>query len=306
MVSVQCSGQELLAWRRTQLLRGGRAADLDWLLAMAADLSWEELQRLRILPESTAPLASSLESLEQLWSQHLQGHVPLQHLVGRCPWRDFELRISPAALIPRQETELLIDFALDCLQAQPLGRFPIAGRWADLGTGSGAMAIALARALPRWDGHAVDLSAAALDLAHANLNALTPSRKWLLHQGSWWEPLRSWWGRFDLVVSNPPYIPSGVVEALDPLVRDHEPRQALWGGEDGLDCCRAIVERAPQALSPGGWLLLEHHHDQSDRVLGLMSSAGLELTAARSDLSGVKRFAIARRPLGAEAVARPS
>jgi release factor glutamine methyltransferase len=306
MVSVQCSGQELLAWRRAQLLRGGRAADLDWLLAMAADLSWADLQRLRILPESIASLASSLEVLEPLWSRHLEGHVPLQHLVGRCPWRDFELRVSPAALIPRQETELLIDFALDCLQEQPLGRFPAIGRWADLGTGSGALAIALARALPGWDGHAVDLSAAAVDLAHANLNALTTSQTWQLHQGSWWDPLRSWWGRFDLVVSNPPYIPSGVVEALDPLVRDHEPRQALCGGEDGLDCCKAIVELAPQALSPGGWLLIEHHHDQSDQVLGLMTAAGLVFSAARSDLNGVKRFAIARRPQDAEAVLRPS
>ena len=156
----------------------------------------------------------------------------------------------------------------------------------------------MARApLPGWDGHAVDLSPAALELARINLNALTTSRTWQLHQGSWWDPLDRWWGQFDLVVVNPPYIPSEVVEVLDPLVRDHEPRQALCGGEDGLDCCRAILERAPEALSPGGWLLLEHHHDQSDQVLGLMRSAGLVLSRACSDLSGVKRFAIARRPL---------
>ena len=297
MESASCSGQELLAWRRRQLLRGGRAVDLDWLLAMEANLSWAELQRLRILPESTASLASSLRDLEKLWSVHLQNHVPLQHLVGRCPWRDLDLQISSAALIPRQETELLIDFALDCLQEPQAAGCAFVGRWADLGTGSGALAIALARALPGWDGHAVDLSAAALGLAETNLNALTTSRTWQLHQGSWWDPLQRWWGLFDLVVANPPYIPSQVVEALDPLVRDHEPRQALCGGEDGLDCCRAILERAPEALSPGGWLLLEHHHDQSDQVLGLMRSAGLVLSRACSDLSGVKRFAIARRPL---------
>ena len=297
MESASCSGQELLAWRRRQLLRGGRAVDLDWLLAMEANLSWAELQRLRILPESTASLASTLQDLEKLWAVHLQNHVPLQHLVGRCPWRDLDLQISPAALIPRQETELLIDFALDCLQDPLAAGCASAGRWADLGTGSGALAIALARALPGWDGHAVDLSPAALELARINLNALTTSRTWQLHQGSWWDPLDRWWGQFDLVVANPPYIPSEVVEVLDPLVRDHEPRQALCGGEDGLDCCRAILERAPQALSPGGWLLLEHHHDQSDQVLGLMRSAGLVLSRACSDLSGVKRFAIARRPL---------
>ena len=297
MVSDPCSGQELLVWRRRQLLRGGRAVDLDWLLAMEANLSWAELQRLRILPESIAPLASTLQDLEKLWARHLQNHVPLQHLVGRCPWRDLDLQISPAALIPRQETELLIDFALDCLQDQQPPGCGSAGRWADLGTGSGALAIALARALPGWDGHAVDLSTAALELARINLNALTTSRTWHLHQGSWWDPLERWWGQFNLVVANPPYIPSRVVDALDPLVRDHEPRQALCGGEDGLDCCKAILEQAPQALSPGGWLLLEHHHDQSDQVLGLMRSAGLVRSRACSDLSGVKRFAIARRSL---------
>ena len=302
MESAQCSGQELLAWRRTQLLRGGRAVDFDWLLAMKANLSWAELQRLRILPEATAPLASSFATLEALWTRHVQDHVPLQHLVGRCPWRDLDLQISPAALIPRQETELLIDFALECLNEE--GRSHQRGRWADLGTGSGAMAIALSRALQGWHGHAVDLSAAALDLARLNLNAMTTSLNWQLHQGSWWDPLGQWWGQFDLVVSNPPYIPSRVVDALEPIVRDHEPRQALCGGDDGLDCCRAIVKLAPQALSAGGWLLLEHHHDQSDQVLALMRSAGLVCAQSRADLSGVRRFAIARRASHPQAVSR--
>ena len=304
METALCSGQELLAWRRRQLLRGGRAADFDWLLAMEGNLSWAELQRLRIMPESTAALDSTLLDLESLWSRHLRNHIPLQHLVGRCPWRDFELQISPAALIPRQETELLIDFALDCLQDHDEGGCISTGLWADLGTGSGALAVALARALPEWHGHAVDLSTAALALARINLNNLTKSGIWQLHQGSWWDPLAPWWGQFDLVVANPPYIPSQIVEALDPLVRDHEPRLALCGGEDGLESCRTIVERAPLALSPGGWLLLEHHHDQSDQVLGLMGSVGLVSCQPRSDLRGVKRFAIGRRSPDAEAVPR--
>ena len=304
METALCSGQELLAWRRRQLLRGGRAADFDWLLAMEGNLSWAELQRLRIMPESTAALDSTLLILENLWSRHLRNHIPLQHLVGRCPWRDFELQISPAALIPRQETELLIDFALDCLQDHDEGGCISTGLWADLGTGSGALAVALARALPEWHGHAVDASTAALALARINLNNLTKSGIWQLHQGSWWDPLAPWWGQFDLVVANPPYIPSQIVEALDPLVRDHEPRLALCGGEDGLESCRTIVERAPLALSPGGWLLLEHHHDQSDQVLGLMGSVGLVSCQPRSDLRGVKRFAIGRRSHDAEAVPR--
>ena len=297
MQTTRCSAQDLLAWRRSQLAQGGRAVDFDWLLMMQGDLSWAALQKMRILPESTVHLAASLTELESLWHRHVTEHVPLQHLVGRCPWRDVELQVSAAALIPRQETELLIDLALQCLKHSDSDALPQAGFWADLGTGSGAIAVALARSLPRWEGHAVDLSAEALDLARVNLRSLAPSNGWTLHQGSWWEPLRHLWGMLHLVLSNPPYIPRTQLHGLDPVVRDHEPHLALSGGDDGLDCLRAIIDKAPRALAPGGWLLVEHHHDQSDDVLMLMRDAGLDAPQARPDLQGVMRFALAQRPL---------
>ena len=99
-------------------------------------------------------------------------------------------------------------------------------------------------------------------------------------------------------MSNPPYIPAGVVDQLDPVVRDHEPRLALDGGLDGLDCCRLLLEGAAEALAPGGWLLLEHHHDQSQAVLALMTNAGLRDVQAAQDLEGIRRFALARRAAG--------
>ena len=297
MPTTRCSAQDLLAWRQSLLAQGGRAVDFDWLLMMRGDLGWATLQKLRILPESTVHLSASLRDLELLWHRHVTEHVPLQHLVGRCPWRDVELQVSPAALIPRQETELLIDLALQCLKPSESALPPQAGVWADLGTGSGALAVALARSLPGWQGHAVDLSAEALELARVNLQSLVPSPCWTLHQGSWWEPLGPWWGNVHLVVSNPPYIPRVQVQGLEPVVRDHEPHLALSGGDDGLDCCRALIAGAPRALAPGGWLLLEHHHDQSEAVLVLLRDAGLEAVQARPDLQGVMRFALARRPL---------
>ena len=284
------TGASLLEWRRQQLLRGGRAVDLDWLLDLAGGISWSSLQQLRIDPDRTVQTNCSLRRLEEQWNQHVDETIPLQHIVGRCPWRDVELEVSPAALIPRQETELLLDLAV-----QRIGRTPIR-RWADLGTGSGALAVVLSSQWPEAEGHAVDLSSAALSLAERNLQRCVPLHHCRLHRGSWWEPLRAWWGQFDLVLSNPPYIPSGLIAGLHPVVRDHEPHLALAGGEDGLDAIRRVLADADSALSPGGQLLLEHHHDQSAAVLELMEQAGLVEREAVPDLQGAVRFAIARRP----------
>ena len=284
-------GAELLNWRRQQLLCGGRAVDLDWLLDLAAGVSWSLLQRLRIDPQRKVRLAVSLQSLERQWRRHLEEAVPLQHLVGRCPWRDLDLEVSPAALIPRQETELLLDLAVQHVGVQTVHR------WADLGTGSGALAVALARAWPDASGHAVDLSSEALSLADRNLERCASGHRCTLHCGSWWQPLRPWWGCLDLVLSNPPYIPANLLSELHPVVRDHEPHLALSGGVDGLEAIRPLIADAPLALRPGGWLLVEHHHDQSAAVLDLMDQAGLIERSAAPDLQGVTRFAIARRRL---------
>ncbi|AII47592.1 N5-glutamine S-adenosyl-L-methionine-dependent methyltransferase [Synechococcus sp. KORDI-52] len=286
--STTLAGTDLLTWRRQQLARGGAAADLDWLIDLAGGVRWTSLQRLLLDPARTVALQQSLEVLSELWQRHLEENVPLQHLAGLCPWRDLLLESSPAALIPRQETELLVDLALNHFQSAP------PRRWADLGTGSGAIAVSLVRAWPTALGHGVDLSADALRLAERNLQRCAPHNNCSLHLGSWWTPLRRWWGTLDLVISNPPYIPRSVVHGLDAVVRDHEPHLALSGGEDGLDAIRTVVDGAPTGLSPGGWLLLEHHHDQSGLVMQLMRDAGLVEVSAAADLEGTRRFALAR------------
>ncbi len=285
--SIPLAGTELLTWRRQKLARGGAAADLDWLLDLAGGVRWASLQRLLLDPSRTIAVEQSLDALSELWECHLQENVPLQHLVGLCPWRDLLLESSPAALIPRQETELLVDLALNQFTTS------LPSRWADLGTGSGAIAVSLARAWPTASGHGVDLSPEALRLAERNLQRCAPRHNCALHLGSWWSPLRRWWGCLDLVVSNPPYIPRSVVQGLDPVVRDHEPHLALSGGEDGLDAIRAVVNGGPAGLAPGGWLLVEHHHDQSGLVMQLMRDAGLAEVSAVADLEGTLRFALA-------------
>jgi release factor glutamine methyltransferase len=286
------SAESLLLWRRSLLQRGGHPPDLDWLLDLVGGLGWSELQALRLHPDRPVRLLQGRPYLEQLWQRHLDHGEPLQYLVGRCPWRDLELIVAPGVLIPRQETELLIDLALSLL---PSLCADLPSLWADLGTGSGCLAVALARALPTWQGFALDRSPEALAQAAENLGASGADQRVTLLHSDWWGALAPWWGSLRLVVSNPPYIPTAVVAGLDPVVRDHEPRLALDGGADGLDAIRRIVAGANGALAPGGLLVLEHHHDQSGAVLELLRAAGMVDVHAHPDLEGTLRFASAAR-----------
>ena len=290
----RCSGAELLHWRRKLLQISGTASELDWLLEMEGGLAWQHLQQLQLKPDQTVLLRTPLDTLANLWRRYQEGHEPLQYLVGRCPWRDLELAVGPGVLIPRQETELLVEIAQERMGRAAGNGSP--GLWADLGTGSGCLAAALARCWPSSQGWAVDQSSEALALAAQNLRGLGLEARVTLCQGSWWAPLRPQWGRLELVVANPPYIPDAVWSQLDPVVRDHEPALALVGGEDGLESLRAIASQATEALAPGGWLLLEHHYDQSDAVAALLRSAGLKQVEAHTDLEGKLRFARAQAP----------
>jgi release factor glutamine methyltransferase len=289
----EISGEFLLIWRRARLREGGGRAELDWLLDLAGGVPWRTLQMLRLQPQRRVALARPLAELEGLWKRHLRTAEPLQYLVGLCPWRDLALEVAPGVLIPRQETERMLDLAL-AMQGERPPRL-----WADLGTGSGCLAIALARDFPGAHGFAVDRSPSAAAVAARNLARFQLSATVRLLEGDWWQPLRPWWGRFDLVLANPPYIPTSVLAGLAPVVRDHEPRLALDGGEDGLAAIRAVAAAAPEALAPGGLLLLEHHHDQSASVCRLLAAAGLERIETHRDLEGVVRFASGRRPSGA-------
>lgn len=288
------TAKTLLSWRQTMLNEGGEANALDWLLDLKGGVRWQQLQSLRLYPTSTVVIDHGLETLENIWRRHLEQQIPLQYLVGRCPWRDLELKVAQGVLIPRQETEVLVDLALACLSGEDRQDNL---QWADLGTGSGCIAIGLAKALPGSQGVAVDRSFDALEQAQANARANLCSDGLAFAQGDWWEAIQDRWGNLDLVVSNPPYIPAAIWADLEPVVRDHEPELALNGGSDGLDAIRAIAGGACAALKPGGWLVLEHHYDQSNAVLELLDRAGLVNGQAHTDLEGVERFAQAQRPV---------
>jgi len=186
-------------------------------------------------------------------------------------------------LVPRPETELLVEWALECLPAEA------AVDVIDLGTGSGAIALALQRERPLARVHASDASADALAVARGNAQRLGLAVQFV--HGDWWAPLQG--RRFALAVSNPPYI-AGDDPHLPALV--HEPRGALTPEGDGLDALRRVVRDAPAHLLPGAWLLLEHGHDQADAVQALLHAAGFEAPQTRADLAGLPRCTGARWP----------
>lgn len=215
---------------------------------------------------------------------------PVAYLTGRRGFWRFDLQVGPATLIPRPETELLVELALARLPADHPQQV------ADLGTGSGAIALALAHERPRADVLATDASADALGVAAANARALALANVRFL-RGDWFAPLAS--ETFDLVASNPPYIADGDAHLGEGDLR-FEPRGALASGIDGLDAIRRIVADAPKHLVPGGWLLLEHGRDQGDAVRGLLAAAGLVEVETVRDLEQRDRISLGRRPFAGD------
>lgn len=211
---------------------------------------------------------------------------PVAYLRGRQGFWSLDLAVGPATLIPRPETERLVELALDRLPCDA----PLA--LADLGTGSGAIALALALERPRARIVATDLSAAALAVARGNADVLGAGNIEFRH-GSWFEPLAG--ERFDLVASNPPYVADGDPHLARGDLR-FEPAAALSSGTDGLDDIRAIVRGAPAHLVPGGWLLLEHGFDQGAAVCALLQAAGFAEVGTGRDLEGRDRVGFGRWP----------
>lgn len=215
------------------------------------------------------------------------GGEPLAYLVGEREFHGLSLQVNPAVLVPRPDTEALVDWALDVLSGALAGR--PAPHVLDLGTGSGAIALAVKHRHPAAHVDGVDLSQAALAVAQGNADRLGLAVRFLA--GSWWQPLER--QRFDLVLSNPPYI-AGDDPHLAALT--HEPALALTPGGDGLDAIRTIVAGAPGHLKPHGWLLLEHGWDQAAAVAALLEAAGFADLGHRQDLAGHTRCTGGRWP----------
>ena len=267
---------KVLNWTREYLAEKGvenARLEAEWLLCAALSLD-----RVGLYLNFDKPLSEAELALYRGKVARRARREPLQYILGTQEFMGLEFVVTPAALIPRLDTEVLVEEALQ--RANP------AGRILDIGVGSGCIAVALAKSLPQAEVCGVEKSPESMALAARN--AVKQGARVTLFEGSLFEPFSG--QRFDLIVSNPPYIPTADIEYLQPEVRDYEPREALDGGVDGLDFYRLIIPAARDHLADGGWLLFEIGIGQAEPVRELFEKTGCyrELFTTK-DHAGIER-----------------
>lgn len=237
------------------------------------------------------PLPDALITEWQALEERRQNGEPIAYIVGKKEFYDIELTVAPGVLIPRPETELLVELAIAHIQLKKIA----SPRILDLGTGSGAIALAIAKNIPSATVIAVDLSHQALAIAQENANFLELNQQTTFYQGSWFDalPIDTTHLQFDIIISNPPYIPMGDPHLTKGDLR-FEPESALTDFDDGLKAYRTIISGAKNYLSSHGLIALEHGYDQSIAVTGLLKEQGLIDIQIHHDLAGIPRAASAK------------
>jgi release factor glutamine methyltransferase len=243
--------------------------------------------RIEIITDPRRALTQAqVDAVEALVARRLQ-REPVAHIVGHKAFWTLDLKVSRDVLIPRPETELLVEAALAIIAPDREARV------LDLGVGSGAILLAVLNDRPKASGVGVDASEAALAVARSNAEAMQLGDRIELRQGDWCAGVEE---SFDFVLSNPPYIPTADIAGLQPEVANHEPRLALDGGADGLDAYRAIIAQLPKVLRPGGSFALEVGAGQADAVAALAVAAGLNVLPHKADLAAIDRVVLGNRP----------
>jgi release factor glutamine methyltransferase len=289
---IDFTGQTIEAARRslTNLLRAGDidSPELDARLLVGAALNLDLTGLISAAKRALSP--DEAAQLTQFAARRLYGE-PVARITGIKEFWGLQFILSADTLVPRPDTETIVQAALECLDTS--GARSRALRIADLGTGSGAILLALLSELPNATGIATDINLAALRTARGNAERNGLAQRAHFVTCDYASALA---GDFDIIVSNPPYIPTADIAGLDIEVRGHDPLRALDGGGDGYDAYRIIAPEAVRLLVPGGFLVVEVGHDQSDTVASLISGAGLDLPApAKTDLGGVRRAVMGRK-----------
>ncbi len=281
--------EEFLIWKKKQLSKGGDHQSFAVLLDCLGGISASDINLISINLEGKIHLKKNFEFLESVWDHHLLKSCPIQYLCEITFWRDLKLKVTNKVLIPRPETELIVDIVFNIFRRKSEKLF-----FAELGTGSGAISIALALAYPSSHGVATDIDKDALEIATKNFINSSEQSNLKFYCGNWWSPLESFKGKLDFAISNPPYIPKDTYEKLPKEVKNFEPKVALLGGEDGLKHIREIIQKAPLFLKEKGWLILENHFDQSEKVKQILLENQFTSIEIVKDHSGIGRFTIGR------------
>jgi release factor glutamine methyltransferase len=261
---------------------GNDEAELDARLLLAAVL---DLDLTGMIAQAGRRLTSAEAALLAQYAQRRIAGEPVARILGEKEFWGLPLQLSSATLVPRPDTETVVELALELLRAR--GNLDRPLRIADLGTGSGAILLALLSELPATQGFGTDISEHALRTAGANAARAGLSNRATFIACDYASGLS---GAFDLIVSNPPYIRTADIDGLATEVRDHDPLAALDGGADGLDAYRALIPQATGLLAPGGWLVVEAGQGQSGPIETFMTTAGLTAAAApKADLAGIPR-----------------
>ncbi len=279
--------KRVLAWATDDFRRrGNKSARLDAELLLGEALGFD---RIKLIVEAERPLAEGELGRYRALIKRRRNGEPIAYILGRREFFALPFRVDRRVLIPRPDTEVLVETALNGTHARHLY-----GRMLDLCTGSGCVAIAFAKDRPTWRVTAVDLSPEAAALARENARRAGVVHNVGVLEGDLFAPLPDG-AKFELIAANPPYIPSGDIAGLDVDVREFEPRLALDGGEDGLTIIGRLLEQAPRYLVPGGLIALEVGFDQAPAVAALFEQAGFADVARAKDLAGIERVVSGRR-----------
>jgi len=285
----EVSTKDLFLWIRDIKNYRKDIDDFYLLLDLIGGVSRSDLFLLKINSKNKVCLNVDFHSLKKKWTEHVQRSKPIQYIARSAYWRNCKLDITEDVLIPRVETEQITEIANNIVGSKDKKIL-----FADLGTGSGSIAISLVLENKNWKGIATDIDINALKVAQKNHEKISSKSNINFYCGNWWEPLIHYAGRIDLAISNPPYIPRNIYERLPSSVIDFEPKKALYGGEDGLSHIKQIIKDAPKFLVKGGWLILENHFDQTKKIKTLLREYGFDSLNTINDIFGIGRFTIGR------------